>query len=263
MPDCIPIQHRVLSLGDIHGIANWQFPTEQSRLDFTGPFVSTDIHKVAYVQSSQQYYILNGISPISWTTFSVPTVVAVNYNTVSRNLVINLSDGTVFNASLSDIYTYADSAADAARTSAITAAVQQANTYTDSQVQAINNVIDGIISSINSIISALQPDYKTITEDYTLELDDANRLLVVDSSDPVVITIPSEDDESLGIGFVCHVDRRGTGTVTFAASGNDTLEFAGTSPEIAAQFAAVSVARKFYDDVSGDTVWGLYGRLPQ
>lgn len=263
MADCIPIQHRVLTLGDIHGIANWQFATEQALQDFLGPFVVSDLHKVSYVQETGQYYVLSSISPITWTNFSVPVVTAIAYNSANRRLELALSDGTTFETSFEDIYTYADGVAAALATAARNAAIAAANDYTDIAVANFSAELSAINSTIAALAEAISPIPKEINGNYTLQEEDNGRLLVVDSSSDVTISVGSDPEDELEVGFKVSVDRRGTGRVIFAVPAADTIEFAGTSPEIEVQFAGATFIHKVHDDVAETSAWGLYGRLPQ
>lgn len=89
-----------------------------------------------------------------------------------------------------------------------------------------------------SLVAGSGVSEQTVADSRGLGAADSNRLLLVDSSDPVVISLGDSP-----ANFWCEVVRYGTGTVTFAASGSTPIRSAGGALAISAQYAGATVTR--------------------
>lgn len=88
--------------------------------------------------------------------------------------------------------------------------------------------------------------YVTINEkttSYVLALADHNKIIVVNSASNLTITLPQTSTVNIPDGFTCRVIRRGSGTVTFAVQGVETLESISSFTKINDQYGEASVLR--------------------
>lgn len=73
------VQHKDIPAGEIHRVVNWEFATETARLSTT--VSPTDIYKIAYQQSNNQFYMLINTNP-TWVQLliegsqAIPTGIA-------------------------------------------------------------------------------------------------------------------------------------------------------------------------------------------
>lgn len=95
----------------------------------------------------------------------------------------------------------------------------------------------------------------TKTTSYILSLADHNKTLVINSASNLTVTLPQTSTINIPDGFTCKVIRRGTGTVTFATQGTETLESVSSFTNINDQYGEVTVLRL------ESTVWYISGNL--
>lgn len=88
----------------------------------------------------------------------------------------------------------------------------------------------------NQLVGGVVNNVKTVTAAYTLGMKD--QVVVVNSADPVVVTVPL----ALDVGKNYQVVSIGAGAVTFAVAVGGTLAFPTTVlAEVAAQYATVNI----------------------
>ncbi len=98
----------------------------------------------------------------------------------------------------------------------------------------------------------------TVTASTTLTKGYDNIDLLVNSASNLTITLPQTSTETVPLNFDCNVIRQGTGTVTFAIQGSDTLLSESSLVTISARYAEARV-RKI---VTGSpNTWLLTGKL--
>jgi|WetSurSiteA1Bulk_404760.scaffolds.fasta_scaffold00619_2 hypothetical protein len=99
-------------------------------------------------------------------------------------------------------------------------------------------------------------DEKTIS--YTLTGTDSGKVILINSTSNLTVTLPQTSAETIANGFHCRVIRRGTGTVTFAIQGTDTIESVSNYVTISGRYGEVEVTKI----VNGTpNVWHLSGNL--
>jgi len=95
-----------------------------------------------------------------------------------------------------------------------------------------------------------------ITASRSLRQEDIGKLLKVNSSSSVTLTLPA----TLAEGFGCAVMRLGTGTVTFAAGSGATMVNVDSGDEISAQYGIAGV--NVYANAGGSAAaWVLSGAV--
>lgn len=65
------------------------------------------------------------------------------------------------------------------------------------------------------------------TEDYTLRRSDMSRVVPVDSTDPVTITVPNDSADEIPVGAVINVYNKGTDTVIIEGAAGVTVQNGG------------------------------------
>jgi hypothetical protein len=97
---------------------------------------------------------------------------------------------------------------------------------------------------------------KTIA--YTITGADSGKLIIVNSSSNLNITLPQTTTETINEGFHCKVVRRGTGTVTFVLQGTDTIESKNNYVSISPRYGEAKITKI----VNGSpNTWYLSGDL--
>ena len=104
----------------------------------------------------------------------------------------------------------------------------------------------------DAVNDALFPIEFEKTANYTIEVADTGKVIAVNSSSNLTVTVPRKATEPFPLGSVLNVYRAGTGTVTIAAAGGVTVRNAG---EITDQFGEVSLRKRATDE------WVLSGRV--
>lgn len=136
-----------------------------------------------------------------------------------------------------------------------TIAFTTANDTDDSTLEVSGNKFrvkdDGITA--NKLDGVL--DLATKTADYTLVLADAGRVIDVNSSSNLTVTVPDNATAAFATGAQVVITRRGTGDVTIAGAGGVTLRSADSRAKIGKQYAAVAVIKIGTDE------WLLVGNL--
>lgn len=97
-----PLDHRVLTLGMVHGFANWEV-SQAANLDSI-EVSESDLHKVAYVTQEGTYYGLISFAPAIWHPISGDDVTSFTYSNTSRVITLTLSSGTEFQISLAQTF---------------------------------------------------------------------------------------------------------------------------------------------------------------
>ena len=101
MSDFGNIQHSAIPAGQIHTIANWLFASEAARAASSG-YTVNDLHKVAYVTETSQYWALASVSPLTWVSFGGGTGGATNLsftrNSISVTVLSSSGTGTTIPA---------------------------------------------------------------------------------------------------------------------------------------------------------------------
>jgi hypothetical protein len=107
----------------------------------------------------------------------------------------------------------------------------------------------------------LYPYHKVVDEkvtNYTLIGTDSGKVILINSSSNLTVTLPETSTETIANGFHCRVIRRGTGTTTFVVQGTDTIESKDNDVSISTRYGEVEVTKI----VNGTpNVWHLSGDL--
>jgi hypothetical protein len=107
----------------------------------------------------------------------------------------------------------------------------------------------------------LYPYHKVVDEKviaYTLTGNDSGKIIIINSSSNLNVTLPQTSTESIAKGFHCRVIRRGTGTVTFVIQGTDTIESKSSYVSISTRYGEAVVSKI----VNGSpNTWHLSGDL--
>jgi hypothetical protein len=116
----------------------------------------------------------------------------------------------------------------------------------------------GIIVTDNKQIYSNYAYIVTKVANYTLQPEDSNKIIIVNSSGTVTITLPQTSNVTISEGFSCLVIRRGIGNVLFAIEGSDILESRNSGVSIGNVHSSATVLKI----VSGSpNTWGLYGDI--
>ncbi|MBF0424833.1 MAG: hypothetical protein HQL66_03320 [Magnetococcales bacterium] len=98
-------------------------------------------------------------------------------------------------------------------------------------------------------------DSVTITGNATLTATNLNKIHDINSSSAMTLTLPQASTEDIAIGAVFAIYRRGSGSITFAVQGSDTLESASGATTIASQYQMATVWKR------AQGVWVLMGAI--
>jgi hypothetical protein len=90
------------------------------------------------------------------------------------------------------------------------------------------------------------------TANYTLEIEDISRVVAVDSSSNLTVTVPTNASVPFPIGAVVNVYRAGAGEVTIDSEAGVTVRNEG---DIAEQFGEVSLRKR------AENEWVLAGQV--
>lgn len=124
--------------------------------------------------------------------------------------------------------------------------------------------VEGDITTIQSDITNLQTDVNTVelavytmtantvTDNYTLVLTDAGKVVEMNAATAKQITVPANADVGFGIGTVVEVYQMGAGTLTIAGDTGVTVRNAG---DLAGPYATASLRKRGTDE------WVLSGEM--
>lgn len=112
-----------------------------------------------------------------------------------------------------------------------------------------------LLALLTELDSKVGVDPRTVTANTTLTQSDNGTFIWVNSSSDLTITLPQNSTEDLSTGFNCTIIRQGTGAVTLAKEGSDTLTSVSSYTKIANRYGAVQVAKKT------DADWWAFGDL--
>lgn len=204
-----PIDHRVLTLGMVHGFANWEV-SQAANLD-TIEVTETDLHKVAYVTNEGTYYGLISFAPAIWHPISGDEVTSFTYSNTSRVITLTLASGTEFQISLAQTFNAINQKID----SDIQELDLELRQYINDQINALaqgisdqiaqevaNNIEDAI--SQNSTVRRLERNVKDLEEiveedngELTLWNKDA-RYYLRTSTEPFELYLPIVSEDTPG-----------------------------------------------------------------
>src|SRR5690606_13230169 len=71
--------HSNLGLGDIHRLANWEYPTATARNAATG-FMAHDIGKIAKQTDNNTFWELTAVTPTTWLPVGGGSEISININ---------------------------------------------------------------------------------------------------------------------------------------------------------------------------------------
>lgn len=95
----------------------------------------------------------------------------------------------------------------------------------------------------------------TQTDDYTLVLGDAGKVIEMNKASAVVLTVPANADVAFPVGTVLEVCALGAGTVTIDPAAGVTIRSAGSLYDIAGQYGTASLRKRATNE------WVLAGLL--
>ncbi|AOE44379.1 minor tail protein [Gordonia phage Ghobes] len=102
----------------------------------------------------------------------------------------------------------------------------------------VQGLVDTSLVAAQRVLANLQ------TSAYTLALSDANRVVEVDSSSAVNVTVPPESAVNFPVGSLVEVAQLGTGKVTLVAGSGVTLQSAASPPATPAQYTSVLLRKR-------------------
>ncbi len=117
----------------------------------------------------------------------------------------------------------------------------------------VDSNFDTINTSINNI---QQVDYKTINNNYMLTINEAGKILLIDSdTKTITITIPDDSTEHFEVGQHIDIVQYGTNTVTIAPENTCIINSFNSKTSIAGQYVGVTIINVATDE------WLLIGNL--
>jgi hypothetical protein len=112
-----------------------------------------------------------------------------------------------------------------------------------SELGGARNLI-GYNSSFNQQVAA-----------YTLTLEDLGKVVEINSSTTVAVTIPDESTVPFNIGDRIDILQTGAGQVSFAVAGSATFNSYDSQTKLVGQWAAATLIKR------GSNLWVLVGNL--
>ena len=205
-----------------------------------------------------------GASPaLSTTPSSSGTFNASSYAFSSVNArLANIETGVVSDAHTQYIRKTGDSAnVITAGSAAVKGLVIKGAASQSANLQEWQNSSGTVLASINSAgafsgtITVPDLTVSTKTANYTLLLTDKSSLIIVDSSSAISITVSQNSTTAFPQGAQINILRKGTGTVTIAASG--TASIVGTPGlKLRAQYSSATLIK-----LDNSDAWALVGDL--
>lgn len=132
------------------------------------------------------------------------------------------------------------------------------------EIAVFNDTTGDTIKGSSVLVSANKELYNyhrfvdTKATNYTLVGSDSGKVIVVNSSSAITITLPQTTTETIANGFTCSIIRLGSGTVTIAIQGSDVLHSKLSAVNITPQYGRVEVTKI----VAGSpNTWHLSGDL--
>lgn len=95
----------------------------------------------------------------------------------------------------------------------------------------------------------------SVTGNRTLQLSDAGKMLIVDSSSAVTLTVPAGGSVAFPAGTEIEILRKGSGTVTLAAATGVSILSVGNSKKLGDQYSTAGLK------LIGSDLWILAGGL--
>jgi hypothetical protein len=93
---------------------------------------------------------------------------------------------------------------------------------------------------------------------YTLTAADNGKVITLNNSSAITLTLPENATEALSPGFQCAIVQRGTGQVSVTTQGSDSIESKDSNTSLSGQHSIATVI-KLVD--GAPNTWGLYGDL--
>jgi hypothetical protein len=110
-------------------------------------------------------------------------------------------------------------------------------------------------SSASSIYQTRLLDIGTETASYVLTLNDANKIVEIDSSDPNTVTVPASTSVDFPIGTSVDVIRYGQGVTTITPGDGVTIRSTESNTKLTNQYSAATLYKRDTDE------WILIGDL--
>jgi hypothetical protein len=101
------------------------------------------------------------------------------------------------------------------------------------------NIFDG--NYWNSVSSYVEIDSKTTN--YTLTASDSGKVILINSSSNLSVSLPQTGTEAINKGFYCDIVRLGSGTVSFSSQGSDTIVSKNSYTSIVPQYGSTRVTK--------------------
>ena len=122
------------------------------------------------------------------------------------------------------------------------------------QAEADVSALDGRVTAVEDGKAPLLAVENVQTANYTLALDDTGRVVSVDSSSAVTVTVPANGTVAFPVGTLINVYRAGTGAVDIVGASGVTVRNVGA---ISDQFGEVSLRKRDTDE------WVLVGQVDE
>ena len=122
------------------------------------------------------------------------------------------------------------------------------------QAEADISALDGRVTAVEDGKAPLLAVENVQAGNYTLALDDTGKVVSVDSSSAVTVTVPANATVAFPVGTLVNVYRAGTGTVGIVGAGGVTVRNVGS---ISDQFGEVSLRKRDTDE------WVLVGQVDE
>lgn len=116
--------------------------------------------------------------------------------------------------------------------------------------------VDQNFNVINTSINNIQSLDNTISSDYTVQLSDAGKILLIDSSlQSIIITIPDDATTTFDIGQHIDIVQYGINSVTIAPEVAGVINSFNSKKQIAGKYVGVTIIKVAADE------WLLIGNL--
>ena len=158
--------------------------------------------------------------------------------TVGTQVVVGVDDNSLSNVYL--IYTSIDNTL-----SSISSSVSALGT----DVSALETTVDGLVEDVAALAAGSGLSITAVTGSYTLQASDAGKLIQVNSSSAVTLSVPTT---GFATGDEIYIATIGTGTVT--VGGAATVNTSGSVKTLAGQYSTAALVKL-------SSYWILFGDL--
>jgi len=165
--------------------------------------------------------------------------------TVGTQVVVGVDDNSLSNVYL--IYTSIDNTLSSISSSVSALGTDVSALGTD--VSALETTVDGLVEDVAALAAGSGLSITAVTGSYTLQASDAGKLIQVNSSSAVTLSVPTT---GFATGDEIYIATIGTGTVT--VGGAATVNTSGSVKTLAGQYSTAALVKL-------SSYWILFGDL--